>query len=430
MKRAEVLAISLLATFTGLTGGALAQSAQSSRPDKTAEKTAPQYADSAPESDDDSSVRSPVLKVTGVEVMRSAHGPALDVVHVWGVSSTDAWDTPEIVPLTHTPSGDGVLELLFVARSPSEAMDPTPFGTLEAVFIIAPGHPYKGIRVRGASNSLLLGKMPGYVEAAAPSRTAPAASASTSWPRVRPRRRARAEATSSRRKTWAPTCASSRHRTASPSSTWIPTGSRSWSGTMARSSWRSGTSILRCAIHPGERYPGDHQRNEKDDARARVQRDRLPKGGKLIPFHEASADAVRWGALRAASGAYTRIRIARCLNQDQDFVATRSKIRGKIRSDIGQRLGLQRVKPLAVLPSGYTRIGAHADSKILAATAIAARARRCMRAATFINGVVSRTVASLPHCSRHSTSSDGAHAGEVADILATIIGAVEGETTG
>jgi len=168
MKRAEVLAISLLATFTGLAGGALAQSAQSSRPDKTAEKTAPQYADSAPESDDDSSVRSPVFKVTGVEVMRSAHGPALDVVHVWGVSSTDAWDTPEIVPLTHTPSGDGVLELLFVARSPSEAMDPTPFGTLEAVFIIAPGHPYKGIRVRGASNSLLLGKMPGYVEAAAP----------------------------------------------------------------------------------------------------------------------------------------------------------------------------------------------------------------------------------------------------------------------
>lgn len=167
MKRASVLALSLLAVFMGLADSAVAQGTQPSRPDKTAEKPAPQYADSAPESDD-SSVRSPVLKVTGVEVMRSAHGPALDVVHVWGVSSTDTWDTPEIVPLTHTPSGDGVLELIFVARSSGEAMDPTPFGTLEAVFIIEAGHPYKGIRVRGASNSLLLSKMPGYVEAAAP----------------------------------------------------------------------------------------------------------------------------------------------------------------------------------------------------------------------------------------------------------------------
>jgi len=169
MKRASVLAIALLAVCTGFAGGTLAQGTPAPRTDKAPDKAAPppQYGDAAPESDD-SSARSPVLKVTGVEVMRSAHAPALDVVHVWGVSSTDAWDSPEIVPLTHTPSGDGVLELLFIARSPGEGMDPTPFGTLEAVFIIEPGHPYKGIRVRGASNSLLLAKLPGVVEAAAP----------------------------------------------------------------------------------------------------------------------------------------------------------------------------------------------------------------------------------------------------------------------
>jgi hypothetical protein len=169
MKRAPVLAIALLATCTGLASAAFAQGTPASRPDRAADKAAPppQYADSAPDADDNS-VQSPVLKVTGVEVMRSAHAPALDVVHVWGVSSTDAWNSPEIVPLTHTPSGDGVLELLFVARSPGEGMDPTPFGKLEAVFIIEPGHPYKAIRVRGASNSLLLAKLPGYVETAAP----------------------------------------------------------------------------------------------------------------------------------------------------------------------------------------------------------------------------------------------------------------------
>lgn len=167
MKHAEAFVISLLAMSIGLAGGALAQGTQPPRMDAPAPEGAPQYTDSAPDSDE-GSVRAPVLKVTGVEVMRSAHVPALDIVHVWGVSSTNSWDDPEIVPLTHTPSGDGVLELLFIARSPGEAMDPSPFGTLDAVFVIQPGSPYKAIRVRGASNSLLLARLPGLVEATAP----------------------------------------------------------------------------------------------------------------------------------------------------------------------------------------------------------------------------------------------------------------------
>ena len=172
MKRASLLAIALVALCTGFAGGALAQGIPppqlSEAPIEDKAAPPPQYGgDSAPDSDD-SSARAPVLKVTGVEVMRSAHAPPLDVVHVWGVSSTDAWDSPELVPLTHMPTGDGVLELVFVAHPPGEGMDPTPYGNLEAVFVIEPGHPYKGIRVRGASNSLLLAKLPGSVEAAAP----------------------------------------------------------------------------------------------------------------------------------------------------------------------------------------------------------------------------------------------------------------------
>jgi hypothetical protein len=110
----------------------------------------------------------PVLQVTGIEVMRSTRPPELDIIRVHGVSATEAWEGPELVPLTHTPAPDGILELLLVAHGPSDAVPPTGFGTMEAIFVIEPGHPYKGIRVRGATNSLTLPKLPGYVEAPAP----------------------------------------------------------------------------------------------------------------------------------------------------------------------------------------------------------------------------------------------------------------------
>jgi hypothetical protein len=110
----------------------------------------------------------PVLKVTGIEVMRSTRPPELDIIRVHGVSATEAWEGPELVPLTHAPAPDGILELLLVAHGPGDAVPPTGFGQMEAIFVLEPGHPYKGIRVRGAINSLTLPKLPGYVEAPAP----------------------------------------------------------------------------------------------------------------------------------------------------------------------------------------------------------------------------------------------------------------------
>jgi hypothetical protein len=110
----------------------------------------------------------PVLQVTGIEVMRSTRPPELDIIRVHGVSATEAWEDPELVPLTHAPAPDGILELLLVAHGPTDAVPPTGFGTMEAIFVIEPGHPYKGIRVRGATNSLTLPRLPGYVEAPAP----------------------------------------------------------------------------------------------------------------------------------------------------------------------------------------------------------------------------------------------------------------------
>ena len=99
--------------------------------------------------------------------MRSTHAPELDVIRVRGLTSTDAWESPDLVPLAHGPSADGVLDLVFVARTPDDAKSPTPFSWLEAIFVIEEGHPYKAVRVRGATNSVLLNKLPGYVEVAA-----------------------------------------------------------------------------------------------------------------------------------------------------------------------------------------------------------------------------------------------------------------------
>lgn len=110
----------------------------------------------------------PVLVVTGVEVLRSARPSELDIVRVSGVSGTDGWTSPQLVPITRAPAGDGMLELLLVAQAPNEAQGPTGFSPLEAVFIIDAGHPYKGVRVRGASNSVSLARLPGYAQAAPP----------------------------------------------------------------------------------------------------------------------------------------------------------------------------------------------------------------------------------------------------------------------
>jgi hypothetical protein len=108
------------------------------------------------------------MMVTGVEIMRSTRPPELDIIRVRGVSSTDTWDAPQLVPLTRGPSADGVLDLMFIAQAPSQGITPTNFGALEAIFVVAPGHPYTGVRVRGARNTLSVARLPGYAEAAAP----------------------------------------------------------------------------------------------------------------------------------------------------------------------------------------------------------------------------------------------------------------------
>ena len=117
-----------------------------------------QTADAQPE------IRAPVLRVISVEVLRSTHGTPLDIVRVRGLASTEGWEEAELVPLTRGIPKDGMLELVFVARAPSEAREATGFEPIEAIFPLEGSHPFKGVNVHSASESVTLTQLPGYVE--------------------------------------------------------------------------------------------------------------------------------------------------------------------------------------------------------------------------------------------------------------------------
>jgi hypothetical protein len=107
----------------------------------------------------------PVLWVSSVEVFHSVHPPQLDIVRVRGLASTEGWESGELIPLTKGVPVDGILDLAFVAEAPENNTSPTAYPLIEAVFAIEPGHPFKGVRVHGATNRVSLANFPGYVEA-------------------------------------------------------------------------------------------------------------------------------------------------------------------------------------------------------------------------------------------------------------------------
>lgn len=117
---------------------------------------------------DEPEVRAPVLRVLSVEVIRSTHGTPLDIVRVRGLASSEGWEEAELVPLTRGTPKDGVLDLVFVARAPAEAMEAKGFEVVEAIFPIESNHPFKGVNVHSATESVTLMQLPGYVEGKGP----------------------------------------------------------------------------------------------------------------------------------------------------------------------------------------------------------------------------------------------------------------------
>jgi hypothetical protein len=144
-------------------GLAVGQSAAGATAQQAPAPTSAEPATEQQEAGDDSI--KPLFKVSSVELIRSTHAPELDIVRVRGLSSTENWSDPQLVAISRGPSADGVLDLLFVARAPDDASSATKFGPMEAIFVIEPGHPYKGIRVRSATNTVKLTQLPGYAEA-------------------------------------------------------------------------------------------------------------------------------------------------------------------------------------------------------------------------------------------------------------------------
>lgn len=107
----------------------------------------------------------PVLYVTGVEVMRSALEPRQDIVRARGLTSSGGWRSVELVPLFSGAGTDGILDLQLIAVFPLTSQKPMGFAPIDAVFPLDPGHPFKGVRVRAAANTIELKQIPGTAEA-------------------------------------------------------------------------------------------------------------------------------------------------------------------------------------------------------------------------------------------------------------------------
>jgi len=156
LQRSRSIPVTLVALGSLLAFAAAAQS-----PPQPGPGAAPPPEATAPEPPAD---EVPVLAVSSVEVVRTAHAPAMDIVIARGVTSTDGWTGATLVPLTHGTPSDGVLDLVLAAnppKDPSSAEGPSP---IYAVFPLAAGNPYKAVRVRSSTDVILLQTIPGFAE--------------------------------------------------------------------------------------------------------------------------------------------------------------------------------------------------------------------------------------------------------------------------
>jgi hypothetical protein len=107
----------------------------------------------------------PILYVTGVEVIRTAMEPKMDIIHVTGLVSSVGWSNPQLVPFFYGKPADDVLDLQLIATSPQQSQKAEGFVPVNAMFTLEPGHPYKGVRVRAGANALAVKQLPGSARA-------------------------------------------------------------------------------------------------------------------------------------------------------------------------------------------------------------------------------------------------------------------------
>jgi hypothetical protein len=122
----------------------------------------------APASDEvSSSVDLPVLYVTGVQILRTTTDPKLDVVSVTGLTSSEGWSSPQLVPTYAGKPFDDVLDLQFIAAAPAQSQLAGGFGAVSALFTLDPDQSFKGVRVHASENGIAVRQIPGSDSAAA-----------------------------------------------------------------------------------------------------------------------------------------------------------------------------------------------------------------------------------------------------------------------
>ncbi len=149
----------------GLPGLAAAQGPASSSP----ANPTPDYSGGPPEeaanpsapTETEPATELPVLYVTSVEVLRTQTEPQLDIVRVTGLTGSQGWNSPELVPTFLGKPLDGVLDLQFIATMPLQTEAATGFVPIGAVFTLEAGHAFKGVRVRASENAIEVDQIPG-----------------------------------------------------------------------------------------------------------------------------------------------------------------------------------------------------------------------------------------------------------------------------
>ena len=63
----------------------------------------------------------PVLYVTSVEVLRTVIDPKLDIVRVTGLTGSQGWSDPQLVPTFSGKPLDDILDLQFIATMPTQS---------------------------------------------------------------------------------------------------------------------------------------------------------------------------------------------------------------------------------------------------------------------------------------------------------------------
>jgi hypothetical protein len=104
-----------------------------------------------------------VIFITGLDVVRAPHN-GRDIVVAHGLVTSSEWRNPVLIPITQGKPIDGVLDLLLQAHAPAQPGPLGAFMDVDAILPLGHEHPYTAVRVRSASNSLILKTIPGHAE--------------------------------------------------------------------------------------------------------------------------------------------------------------------------------------------------------------------------------------------------------------------------